>query len=216
MSSALSTPFRRAASLQLLLSLCVACASGGGAVADRDLLRDVDPALSGSEVNAIVEIPCGTNDKWEVQKDDGRLEWEVKDGVPRVVDYAAYPGNYGMIPRSLLPEESGGDGDPLDVLVLGPAVERGAILRVRIIGVLKLQDEGEQDDKLLAVRDVGPLSDVQNLADLDRRFHGVSQIVELWFTNYKGPGRLESRGYADQQTALEILQTALHAYGSGN
>ena len=45
---------------------------------------------------------------------------------PREVKYLGYPGNYGMIPRTLLPKELGGDGDPLDVIVLGPAVERGS------------------------------------------------------------------------------------------
>ena len=62
-------------------------------------------------VNVVVEIPAGTNAKWEVDKTDGALRWEFRDGKPRVVDFLGYPGNYGMIPRTLLPKEEGGDGE---------------------------------------------------------------------------------------------------------
>jgi inorganic pyrophosphatase len=210
-----SAPHSRRISTALawLVLAGVACSSVGGGHAHRNLLDDVDPAAAGSRVNAVIEIPTGTNAKWEVRKPDGRLEWEQKNGAPRVVNYVSYPGNYGMIPRSLLPEHEGGDGDPLDVLVLGPAAPRGAVIRVHLIGVLRLLDDGERDDKLIAVQDAGPLSDVRDLDDLDERFAGVSGIVEIWFTNYKGPGRLESQGFAGQAEALRILDAALAAYG---
>ena len=54
----------------------------------------------------MVEIPAGSNDKWEVDKTSGALYWEQEDGKPRVVQYLAYPGNYGMIPRTSLPHET--------------------------------------------------------------------------------------------------------------
>ena len=49
--------------------------------------------------------------------------------------YLSYPGNYGMILRTLLPEESGGDGEPLDVVVLSPAVPKGTVLQARLAPV---------------------------------------------------------------------------------
>jgi inorganic pyrophosphatase len=84
-------------------------------------------------INVVIEIPTGTTAKWEVEKSTGHLKWEFVDGVPREVSYLGYPGNYGMIPRTLLPKELGGDGDPLDVIVLGPAVKRGTVLKTKII-----------------------------------------------------------------------------------
>ena len=114
-------------------------------------------------INVVVEIPAGTNAKWEVDKDDGDLHWQFKQGAPRVVRYLPYPGNYGMIPSTLLPVETGGDGDPLDVIVLSPALARGAVVRARLIGVLELLDDGEQDDKLLAVLEESPLGHVDDL-----------------------------------------------------
>ena len=165
-------------------------------------------------VHAVIEIPAGTNAKWEVDKSDGRLRWEVENGKPRVVQYLPYPGNYGMIPRTILPRELGGDGDPLDVIVLGPAVARGAVIPVRVIGVLELLDRGEQDDKLLAVSLDGPFREVHDLSELDAGFVGVRLIVETWFSNYKGPGKMEAQGWGDVERADQVLQAAEEAYAA--
>lgn len=167
------------------------------------------PAIpSAGLANAVIEIPAGTNAKWEATKDGTALEWEVKGGQLRVIRYLAYPANYGMIPRTRLPKSLGGDGDPLDVVVLGSALERGSVVQVRPIGVLRLLDDGERDDKILAVQTTGPLSDVSDLSQLEARYRGVAQIVETWFSNYKGPGRLESRGLEGSANALSVIGEA--------
>jgi inorganic pyrophosphatase len=163
-------------------------------------------------VNVVVEIPAGTNAKWEVDKRDGALRWEIRDGQPRVVKFLGYPANYGMVPSTLLPKELGGDGDPLDVLLLGPAQPRGTVARARLLGVLKLLDRGEQDDKLIALLDEAPITGVASLAELDDRYPGVTQILEIWMTSYKGPGVIRSGGYAGADEANAILEAAMRAY----
>jgi inorganic pyrophosphatase len=178
----------------------------------RDLLRDYPPLTGDGMLNVVVEIPAGTNAKWEVDKASGNLKWELLDGKPRIVQYLPYPGNYGMVPGTLMPEDLGGDGDPLDVIVLGPAVPRGAIVRARVLGVLKMLDRGEQDDKLVAVPSNSPLGQVEDLEQLNREFAGVTEILETWFANYKGPGKIELKGYGDREEAEEILQAAVSAY----
>ncbi|TVQ94516.1 MAG: inorganic diphosphatase, partial [Bacteroidetes bacterium] len=93
-----------------------------------DFLRDIPVYAEDSLVNIVVEIPAGCNQKWEVNKQTGFLEWErISDDSLRVVRYLPYPANYGMIPRTWLPEAEGGDNDPLDVFLLGERVERGSI-----------------------------------------------------------------------------------------
>lgn len=159
-------------------------------------------------VNVIVEIPAGSNDKWMVDKASGELVWEHENGRPRVVQYLAYPGNYGMIPQTALPKSRGGDGDPLDVLLLGPAVARGAVIAARPIGVLRLLDDGERDDKILAVGVSGPLSDATGLDTLATKYPGTLAIVETWFTHYKGPGRAVSGGFGDAAEATAIIREA--------
>lgn len=181
-------------------------------IGEQNFLSDYTAVNEDGSVNVVVEIPAGTDAKWEVDKRDGALRWEIKDGKPRIVRYLGYPGNYGMIPRTLLPAEQGGDGDPLDVIVLGPATPRGEVVRVRLLGVLKMLDDGETDDKLIAVQEGTPLADATDLADLDRRFPGVTRIVETWFANYKGAGRIETRGYGDRDAANHVLREAMKAF----
>jgi inorganic pyrophosphatase len=179
---------------------------------EKHFLTGYPPVAIDGRVNVVVEIPAGTDAKWEVTKSEGLLQWEIRNGRPRVVQYLPYPGNYGMVPGTLLPKEAGGNGDPLDVLVLGHWERRGTVLPVNLIGVLKLLDNGEQDDKLLAVPAVGPLSRVKNLKELDASYPGITQIIETWFTNYKGPGKMKSLGFADPESAQQILDTAIKAY----
>ena len=131
-------------------------------VGKKNFMNDFIPLNNDGTINVIVEIPTGTIGKWEVDKSDGNLKWEFKKGKPRIVKFLGYPGNYGMIPRTMLPKELGGDGDPLDVIVLGPSVPRGSVVSAKLIGVLKLLDGGEQDDKLLAVLENSPLFGVKN------------------------------------------------------
>jgi inorganic pyrophosphatase len=164
------------------------------------------------EIQVVVEIPAGSNAKWEVSKVDGQLRWQNKEGRPRVVQYLAYPGNYGMVPRTLLPKALGGDGDPLDVIVVGPAVVRGALIQAHIVGVLKLTDGGERDDKLVAVPTVGVLSNVRDLEDLQSQYPGVTSIIETWFRHYKGAGQMKSEGFGDEKVAAEILAKARKAW----
>ena len=163
-------------------------------------------------VNVIVEIPAGTNAKWEVTKPEGLLRWKEKNGKPRIVKYLSYPGNYGMVPRTLLPKDEGGDGDPLDVLILGPAIPRGAVVQVRIIGVLRLLDRGEQDDKLIALPLNDPVMQADSLKKLDEQYPGVLPIIETWFVRYKGPGKMESGGYGNMNEARKILNKAIRAF----
>ncbi len=159
-------------------------------------------------VEALIEIPAGTIDKWELNKKTGVIEWEIEGDAPRKVQYLGYPGNYGLIPGTLLLKRQGGDGDPLDILVLGPPVERGQLVPCHIIGVLNLTDRGEQDDKLIAVMRGSPFEDVRSISELDKAFPGVSKIIEVWFENYKGKQIMKSQGYGSVEDARAILQDA--------
>ena len=95
------------------------------------------------DVNAIIEIPQGGEPvKYELDKESGAIM------VDRFLHTAMYyPGNYGFIPHTL-----SDDGDPMDVLVVGPTpVVPGAVIRVRPIGTLMMVDEAGGDEKVLAV-----------------------------------------------------------------
>ena len=178
------------------------------------LISDIEPYLSNGDVNAIIEIPAGTQEKWEVNKATGRLYLEQIQGEDRIVAYLGYPGNYGMIPKTKRSRSKGGDGDPLDIIVIGPPAKRGLPLPSKIIGVLFLEDGGEQDDKLIAVSKDSPLYPVNDLNELEQDYNGITEILQLWFTNYKGPEVMISKGYGDREVALEILANAILEYQS--
>lgn len=164
------------------------------------------------DVRVVVEIPAGTNEKWEVNRENGKLERDFKNGKPRVVQYLPYPGNYGMIPQTLLPEESGGDGDPLDIIVLGPSVPRGTVLDVRIIGMIRMLDGGEQDDKLIGVMRDSHFGDIRTILELEERYTGAAGILEDWFSHYKGPGVMQAGGLVEADAAGRVLRAAVEAY----
>ncbi len=165
-------------------------------------------------VNAFIEIPAGTNEKWEVQQSSGKLEIERKDGKPRVVAYLGYPGNYGFIPQTVQSAETGGDGDPLDVLVIGGPAERGSVVRAKLIGVLTLTDTGERDDKLIAVMPGTAFASLDSIAALNAKYPGVTTIIETWFMHYKGPGRIVSKGFAPATKANAALAEAIAAHSA--
>ena len=144
----------------------------------KNLLKDYPSKDSFGNVQAVIEVPAGRTEKWEVDKEDGDLKWNFKKGKPRVLKYIGYPGNYGMIPRTLSPKELGGDGDPLDIILLGPPLNRGDVVSAKLVGVLKLLDNGEQDDKLIAVQLNSPLIKSNSLKELDEQFPGIKEILE--------------------------------------
>ncbi len=171
-----------------------------------DYYRDFAALNDDGTVNVVIEIPQGTNAKFEVSEQTGQMSWEIKNGKPRVVKYLGYPANYGMVPRTM-----GGDGDSLDGVVIGRMLLRGEVVKAKVIGVLRLVDGGV-DDKIVAVLPDSDLGDVDTLAELDLRYPGITAILEAWFVNYKGPGELQSGGFGDRGEAMTVVRDAMSAY----
>lgn len=166
------------------------------------LLPSLASSLAEDEWLAVVEIPAGERQKWQVSKQDqDLLEWEFSNGQPRQVAYLGYPVNYGALPNTLAAKARGGDGDPLDVLILGEPLPKGIQLPVRIIGRMRMHDNGEQDDKYLAVLSADSVfGHLQSLQQLQQEFPGVTTSLEVWFSNYKGPdGKVTEISFDEQR-----------------
>jgi len=168
-----------------------------------------------NDYHALIEVPAGTTAKWEVNHKTGHLEWEFKKNKPRNVKFLPYPGNYGFIPQSILDKKDGGDGDPLDVIVLGAAVERGSIQKIRILGALKLLDKGEEDDKLIAIVKEGPFKKIDSIEEMMIKFPGVIEIIRTWFEGYKG-SKIQFMGYMKSKEAKALIEKAHKSWKKHN
>lgn len=181
-------------------------------VGPRNFMNGYSAITAEGTVHVVVEIPAGCTDKWEVNEEDGLMHWDFKKGKPRWVHYLGYPCNYGMVPRTVLSKKRGGDGDPIDILVLGAAVPRGSVVEARVIGLLRMRDGGELDEKLVAVRENTPFAGLEDIGQLEEQYPGVTGIIETWFAHYKGPGIVETAGFGDAAAAQEILRGAVQDF----
>jgi inorganic pyrophosphatase len=156
------------------------------------------------EVNVVIEIPIGgVPVKYEIDKESGALF------VDRFLHTAMYyPANYGFIPHTL-----SADGDPVDALVIGhiPVVP-GAVIRARPIGVLMMEDEAGQDEKVLMVpvSKLSPFYDnVKNHTDLPEV---VLQQISHFFEHYKDLEKnkwVKVTGWGSAEKAAEIIQAGI-------
>ena len=152
------------------------------------------------DLNVIIEVPLGGEPiKYEIDKASGALFVDRFLYTPM-----RYPGNYGFIPHTLC-----GDGDPLDVLVMNsrPLVP-GAVVRSRPIGVLFMEDDGGQDEKILAV----PVHKLTAMYDKVNDITDIQDIqverVKHFFAHYKDlePGKwVKINGVGDAAAAKKII-----------
>ena len=166
------------------------------------------PLLSNnSRLNAVIEIPAGTNKKVEYNKTSKSFEIDKIDGQDRIINFLPYLANYGFIPSTCSDLKNGGDGDPLDVLVLSESVPTGTIIEIKPIAMLKLLDSGELDYKVIATPyDINKrILDVKNLEELTIRFPEVKMMIELWFLNYNKEDEAIIDGWANEITTLEEI-----------
>jgi inorganic pyrophosphatase len=156
------------------------------------------------EVNVVVEVPVGGEPiKYEMDKAAGTL---VVDRF--LYTSMRYPGNYGFIPHTL-----SDDGDPCDVLIANQrGIVPGAVIAVRPVGVLKMQDEAGGDEKIIAVP-------VPRLTRRYERIHNYLDLpditikqIEHFFEHYKD---LESNkwvkviGWGDAEEAKRLIVQAI-------
>ncbi len=154
-------------------------------------------------VDAVIEIPLGSKNKFEVDKNTHRIR------LDRVL-YSAmnYPAEYGYIEDTL-----SDDGDPLDILVISNAATfPGCIVRARVLGYLKMFDNGFGDYKLIAVVDNDPRFDeIQDLSDLPK--FRLDEIQDF-FENYKKLQniKVEVDKYYGKEDALKIIDYCYKKY----
>jgi inorganic pyrophosphatase len=167
------------------------------------------PAFSDTkQLQAVIEIPAGNAHKYEYNPDTREFQVDKEAGRDRIISFLPYPVNYGFIPSTLMDKSRGGDGDPLDVLVLGESRETGTVMEILPIGVLLLEDAGELDYKVLAVpaKPSERLIEATSYEELNTKYPAIKKILEEWFLNYNPKDRCRIMGWKDERFAEEQVR----------
>jgi inorganic pyrophosphatase len=158
---------------------------------------------SPEEINAVVEIPKQNKVKYELDKETGIIR------VDRVLySSIVYPANYGFIPRTL-----GDDHDPLDILVImqEPVVPL-SVLRVRPIGMMRMTDQGENDEKIIGVHlddpEYRPVNHIRQMPQ-----HRLSELRNF-FEDYKKLEKKEVavQDFAGPEEAMKTIEHCMRLY----
>ena len=168
-----------------------------------NLLHDIDPGTK-EEMNVIVEVPKGSHNKYEIDKQTGLI------ALDRVAHTAQnFPFDYGFVPKTLWD-----DGDALDVILLTTyPLHPGILVRARPVALMKMVDSGDVDDKVIAVPVDDPRwKEVQDLGDINS--HTLKEM-EHFYSTYK---KLQNKevsvtGFEGKSEAEAAFDKALAMYG---
>jgi len=166
--------------------------------------KDLKPGKNPpEEVDVIVEIPRGSQNKYELDKESGMIRLDRVLHPP-----FKYGWDYGFIPQTLAD-----DGDPADgLIVMAEGSFPGVVVPCRPIGIMHMVDSGEQDDKVICVAAKDPsFKDVMDLKDLPE---GEAAKMEEFFSNYKKKeGKVtEVTGFEGADAAKRYIKNAIELY----
>ena len=155
-------------------------------------------------INAVIEIPAGTNKKFEFNNESKSFEIDKEKGKHRIIKFLPYLGNYGFIPSTYSDPKKGGDGDALDVLVLSESVATGTVMETIPIAMLKLIDDGEIDYKIIAIPsdEKNQIIHSTSYSDFTKNFPEVKLMIEMWFLNYNKSDDAQIEGWGDEKDAV--------------
>jgi len=188
--------------------------------------HDIPMTSEEGTFNMVVEVPRWTNAKMEV--DTGAplnpIKQDIKKGKLRYVancyPHKGYIWNYGCVPQTWedpthtdVHTKQNGDNDPIDVCEIGEKIQpRGAVIKVKVLGVLAMIDEGETDWKVICIDVTDPeAAGMNNLEDVEKAKPGFLDTTREWFRRYKVPDGKPlnefafEEQYKDAKFATEVI-----------
>lgn len=171
-----------------------------------NLWHEINPGTK-EAMNVIVEIPKGSNNKYEIDKKTGLI------ALDRAMHTAqSYPFDYGFVPQSLWH-----DGDALDVVLLTTyPLAPGILVRARPVGIMRMVDGGEADEKIIAVPMDDPRFDaIKDLKDVNK--HTLLEIEHFFITYKKLQNKeVQVNGFEGKEAAEKAFAESLEIYKKGH
>jgi len=169
-----------------------------------NIWHDINPKrISAEDFIAVVEIPKGSKNKYELDKETGLI---ILDRI--LYTSTHYPANYGFIPRTY-----GDDLDPLDVLVLSSeSIATLALVQCYPIGVISMLDNGRKDEKIIAIPFGDPTYNTyQDISELPAH---IFDEMTHFFSVYKNLERKETIAgeVSGRETAISIINESIENY----
>ncbi len=157
------------------------------------------------EFNTIIEIPKGSYNKYEVDKETGLIALDRAN-----YSYSPYPFDYGFVPQTLWE-----DGDPLDVIVLTTfPLAPGILVKVRPVAVMDMTDSGDSDFKIIAVPvEDKRWEDTNDLKDLNK--HMLKEFAHFFETYKQLKGKeafVQIKKVMDKKAAIEAINKSVELY----
>lgn len=140
-----------------------------------NIVKNLNLGNPPDEINILIEVPRGSKNKYELDKDSGLIKHDRTLYTPFV-----YPADYGLVPQT-----HWHDGDPLDALIINTAEPYypGVVVPARVVGVIRMVDDGEKDEKLVCVPADNPqTAGIADVKDIPK--HLLEEII-YFFEHYK-------------------------------
>lgn len=172
-------------------------------------LLNISSKSSNGNYQAIVEIPAGTNRKTEINKETGSFETSLRNGIPRIIDFLGYPVNYGFVPSTSMAKNRGGDGDPIDALIICESLPLASNVEFIPIALLRLKDNNELDSKIIGVPTNSNSRTIcaTNFNEFKTMYPAIMDILVKWFLNYdKLNDTTKFIGWEDELKAVEEIE----------
>ncbi|NII12285.1 inorganic diphosphatase [Oleiagrimonas sp. C23AA] len=163
-----------------------------------------------NDINVVIEIPKDAEPvKYEVDKESGSIF------VDRILSTPMrYPCNYGYVPQTL-----GGDGDPLDALVILPLpLVPGAVIRCRPVGMLRMTDEAGSDEKLVVVPNAKTFAGYAHIETMDQVSNHWMERIGHFFEHYKDLEKgkwVKIEGWVGAEEAIAEIHAGIERYKNG-
>jgi inorganic pyrophosphatase len=166
------------------------------------------PAYSDQScLQAVIEIPAGTNLKISYCLDSHRFKVEMDENSEKKINFLPYPVNFGFVPSTCFSRDSGENGEVIDILVISEKLNTGTVIDVIPLGILILKDDFITDYKVVGIP-ADPAKQVvmaNSLSELNDKYPALTGIIEEWFLYSDLYENVTILGWEDEHVARQFI-----------